>query len=177
MSEQNPFYENISDRYCHLCYERGHLAANCPVRRALLHLGRMLQGLNMPLNTRIRESRNHPPRGNPRVIRHRQHVGSRRQAEARFRRGNVRVSGAAQIAVGVNGIQVSSTGRGSRVIGRQSRRRNRAHPDPQNDPRRLAPPPQAEGPSPQTQTTQSSTVGGETDLSTGMHTSMYWFHG
>lgn len=59
MSEQNPFYEDIvcsrqitpprmlgsnalvqSDRYCHLCYERGHLAANCPVREALLHLVR-----------------------------------------------------------------------------------------------------------------------------------------
>lgn len=61
----------------------------------------MLQSLNMPLNTRIRGFRNHPPRGNPRVIRHRQHVESRRQAELHFRRGDMSVSGAAQIAVGV----------------------------------------------------------------------------
>ncbi|KAF9894313.1 hypothetical protein FE257_007816 [Aspergillus nanangensis] len=67
-------------RVCHLCYQRGHLAWNCPARRALLTLVRLLPGLHIPLNTDLRYG--HSSRVNARVVRYHEEVRERAQYQS-----------------------------------------------------------------------------------------------
>ncbi|KAL4888197.1 hypothetical protein BDV59DRAFT_189125, partial [Aspergillus ambiguus] len=100
----------------------------------------MVQRLNMPLNTRIRESRNQPPRGNHRVLRHRHQVAMRRYAEDQLQQSNISFTGDARIAVGNNSFRVSNRSRGNRAPGYRSRGRDSYRPGRRNDPRSLSPP-------------------------------------
>ncbi|KAE8151079.1 hypothetical protein BDV25DRAFT_139237 [Aspergillus avenaceus] len=74
---------NIEDRLCHVCWVRGHIAVNCPMHEALLHLSTLVRGLSsrlrIPLSTR-REYRvgtsnrqRRRGRGRPRPSRRRRH--------------------------------------------------------------------------------------------------------